>query len=307
MHAKIALLPTDALGAAACEYAEQLLTDISAAFDHSFSLLRGKLEETPSDKTLDLCEGSQAVLLGNAQDARCAALLDALGLPLRVRSLCVPEALCGRGEKPARLWLGTVLSLDEDTLRAGMEEAFRFAREEDVQVLSVAPTGSSKAAWDGGVRLQGASNPLVTVRFIGAPEAAAAVVRDPGRMGLLLCPPYAGSILEAAATAASRHPESLFDYAPDGQSGLYGPCLSPYASLPAAPPFSMAMAVSHMLRRSLHLSREAACLDAAIQNVMANHPLAGGVTAEDARECVDRMCSQIAVAGELMGKGGYLA
>jgi len=306
MHAKITLLPGSAPGSAACEYAEQLLTDISAAFDHSFSLYRGKTEEEPSEKTLSLCESSQGILLGNAQDPRAAALYDALGLPLRIRSFCVPEALCGRRERPVKLWIGTVLSLDEDTLRLAMQEAFRFAREEDAHILSVSPTGQSKAAWDAAVRVQGASNPVVAVDFIGAPEAAAALVRDPGRMGLLLCPPYAGSILEAAATASCRHPELLFDCLPDDECAILGPCLNEYAACAAAPPFSMALAVSRMLRVSLHLSREAACLDAAIQNVMANHPMQGEGSAQEAQECLELMCSQIAVAGELMGKGGYL-
>ena len=307
MHAKITLLPGDAPGGKACEYAEQLLTDISAAFDHTFSLYRGKLEEEPAEKTLSLCESSQGILLGSAQDANASALYDALGLPLRIRSFCVPEALCGRLEKPVKLWIGTVLSLDEDTLRLGMQEAFRFAREEDARILTVSPAGQSKAAWDAAIRVQGAANPLVTVDGISAPEAAAALVRDPGRMGLLLCPPYAGSILEAAATASCRHPEALFDYLPDAACAILGPCLNAYAECGAAPPFSMAMAVSRMLRASLHLTREAACLDAAIQNVMANHPSQGESTEEEAQQCLDLMCNQIAVAGELMGKGGYLS
>ena len=45
MHAKIMLLPGSARGEALCRCAEQVLTDVSAAFQHSFSLLREKIGE----------------------------------------------------------------------------------------------------------------------------------------------------------------------------------------------------------------------------------------------------------------------
>lgn len=309
MHARIMLFPGSPKGNAACEYAEQLLTDISAAFDHSFSLLRGKLEPTISDQTLESCENSQGLLLGDALCPNAQSLYDALGLPLRIRSFCVPEALCGRHERPVKLWFGTVLSLDEDTLRAAMAAAFAFAREEDARILYVAPGGRNKAPWEAAVRAQSAATPLVHIDAVSAPDAVAALVTNPGRMGLLLCPPYAGSILEAAIDASFSHPEVVYDLLPDDEIGVYAPC----ASLTdgedgAAPlPFATAQAVARLLRVSLHLPREGACLEAAVQNVMANHAHAADQEEADPLALLELIGNQIAVAGELMSKGGIMA
>lgn len=303
MHARILLLPGSPQGTLQCEYAEQILTELSSAFDHSFSLIRGKLDDPVSDKTAKDCESSQGVLLGDALCPGAPALLDALDMPLRIRSFCVPEGLCRRHEKPVKMWLGTVLSLDEDTLRDALSAAFRFAREEDARILSIAPAGAMKAEWDGALRAQAAANPLVAVDRIDAPEAAAALLRRPERLGLLLCPPYAGSILEAAATAACGHPEILYDFSTDASMGLFGPCPTA-AEEEAALPYAMALAVARMLRFSLHLPREAACLEAAVQNVMANHD--PDQASENGRPPLDLICDQVSIAGELMGKGGIL-
>ena len=309
MHARILLLPGSENGNASCACAEQILTDISASFNHRFTLIRGKLQEEVSDDLLSQCESSQAVLLGDAQCPGGQRLLDALGLPLRVRSLCVPEAACGRHEKPVKLYLGTVLSLDEETLRDALEEAFRFAREEDVRILHVSPTGAAKAEWDAAIRAQAAANPLVTVDAIAAPAAAHALIAQPGRLGLLLCPPYAGGILEAAATAHGTHPEMMYDFAPGDPPCVYAP-LVPHAledASEALPPFAMGQAVARMLRASLRLTREAACLDAAIQNVLSNYASGASSLEGEERSALDLICDQIAVAGELMGRSGILS
>ena len=307
MRARIMLLPGSEQGEIQCGYAERLLIDISAAFDHTFSLMRGKLEEPVPEKTLEGCESSQAVMLGDAACPAAQALYDALALPLRIRCLCVPETLCGREETPARLWIGTVLSLDSETLREAMQAAFQFAREEDARILHIAPAGASKGEWTTAVRVQGASNPLISVDGMSAPDAAAALVRQPGRLGLLLCAPYAGSMLEAEATCLCPHPEVMYDIAPDTEIGVYAPHPTPADETGMPSPFAAALATARMLRYSLHLTREAACLEAAVQNVMANGWQAQEGTETQASTPLDRICEQIAVAGELMGKGGMLS
>lgn len=307
MHARLTLLSSTPQGQLLCDYAERVLTDISAAFDHGFSMFRGKIEpdQELTDKTLRLCESSQAIFMGDGDHPAAQTLYDLFDLPLRIRAVLVPEGLCSRGEKPMKVWLGTVLSLDDDTLRRAAREAFRFAREEDTRVLHIAPTGATREAWDAALRVQGADNPLISLDGIAAPEAIASLIRTPDRMGLLVCPPYAGGIFEAALTALCPHPEVIFDYAGEEKVAVY----APHASIPqgnATPaPFSAALAVARMLRVSLHLSREAACLDAAIQNVLVNNwKEDGNESLPDAETCLELISQQIAVAGELMSKGG---
>ena len=45
MHAKIILLPGSQTGERLCSVAEEILTDISVSFGHTFSILRDKIGE----------------------------------------------------------------------------------------------------------------------------------------------------------------------------------------------------------------------------------------------------------------------
>ena len=70
-------------------------------------------------------------------------------------------------------------------------------------------------------------------------------------------------------------------------------------------PFAAALAVAKMLRCSLHLSKEAACLEAALSNVI----VGGWETKEDGgalsgMDVVELIGEQIAMASELMNKSG---
>ena len=132
MRAKIMLLPATSQDQTLCDYAEHILIDVSAAFDHSFSLMREKIGElskeaygeTLTEETVENCRNCRAVFLCDGDNSG-QELYDALDVPLRIRSLCVPEILCARHQRPATLYVGTVLSLDAETLRRAMRIAFR--------------------------------------------------------------------------------------------------------------------------------------------------------------------------------------
>lgn len=294
----------------AAAWAEQMLVDVSAAFNHSFSLMEGVIGEASlaacgqalADKAVDACQQCQAVFCCDAEAEGVEDLLDALGLPLKARSLCVPEALCGRHEAPVALFVGSVLSLDEETLREAMRGAFFLAGEQECRLSHIAPNGERRGDWEAAVRVQEAACPEVAAAALTAPEAAGALANAPERMGLVLCPPYAGGILLAEATALCSHPELMHDMAFDSETGVYAPVMQPGQDAPS--PFSVAMTLGKLLKFSLRLPREAACLEAAASNVMAARP------ARDAEEflapenVLDKICEQIAVAGELMQRAG---
>ena len=138
-----------------------------------------------------------------------------------------------------------------------------------------------------------------------APDAIAAMISSPERMGLVLCPPYAGGIFRAAGTALCHHPAMIHDVAFGDGIGIYSPYFSAKGSQETNA-FSVALAVSKLLRHSLGLSREGACVAAAISNVLSNgwssgSENAGGISSEGVLELI---CDQITVAGELMSRGG---
>lgn len=318
VRAKIMLLPGSEPGKRLCGYAEQLLTEISAAFNHTFTLMRDKTGEKSlsahpeplTDETVEALEKCQAVLLCDAECPGAPELYDALELPLRIRSFCVPDALCGRHGAPVSLWVGQMLSVDPETLRQGMRAAFRFAQEADALVTLVPPSGASKTEWDAAVRVQTVDSPQVSSAVMPAPEAVTALIAAPSRLGLLLCPPYAGGILHAAATALCAQPAMMHDIAFNDRIGVYAPLIPQGLTVDdELNPFATALSVAKLLRYSLGLSREAGCVEAAVNNVLA----AGWRTPDAVRPgaphvgtqaVIELICEQIAVAGELMGKGG---
>jgi len=318
VHAKIMLLPGGAHGDALCSMAEDILIDVSAAFRHSFSLMRGKIGqksldaqgEILTDDTVAACEQCQAVLVLDEKETGAKALYDALNLPLRIRSFCVPEALCGRREAPLSLWVAQTLSVDAQTLRSAMASAFRFAREMDIRITHVAPTGPSLSEWKGMIQVQQTAFPTVAADSLSAPEAITALISAPHGLGMVLCPPYAGGILSAAATALCTRPALMYDFSFDEGIGVYAPHIPAGLSPEDEPnPIACALAVATLLRFSLGLTREAACVEAAVNNVLS----AGWRTPDAARPgdprvgaqaIVQLICEQISVAGELMGKAG---
>ena len=255
------------------------------------------------DGISDACLSCQAVFVCDANADGLQELYDALNLPMLVRSFCVPEVLCGRHEKPVNLYVGSVFSMDEDTLRQAIHSSFSLAQEMDVRLCHCAPTGKSQADWTAAIRVQETAFPQVSASAMTAPEAIRGMITSPERMGMLLCPPYAGSIMLSAGTALCTHPNIIHDFAFDESIGVYAPVLPPDQS--DVGPFAAALAVAKMLRCSLHLSKEAACLEAALSNVI----VGGWETKEDGgalsgMDVVELIGEQIAMAGELMNKSG---
>ena len=311
MRAKIMLLSSTAQDEINAAYAEKILIDLSAAFDHTFSMRQDRIGEKVkaaggenlTDKTIDACLSCQAVFVCDANADGLQELYDALNLPMLVRSFCVPEVLCGRHEKPVNLYVGSVFSMDEDTLRQAIHSSFSLAQEMDVRLCHCAPTGKSQADWTAAIRVQETAFPQVSASAMTAPEAIRGMITSPERMGMLLCPPYAGSIMLSAGTALCTHPNIIHDFAFDESIGVYAPVLPPDQS--DVGPFAAALAVAKMLRCSLHLSKEAACLEAALSNVI----VGGWETKEDGgalsgMDVVELIGEQIAMAGELMNKSG---
>ena len=284
-----------------CAYASRLLMDISSAFDHTFSLMEGKMEEG----AFDACQECQAVFAGSSETPALQTLLDDLGMPLLIRSFCVPESVCARHESPATLYVATVLSLDGETLLPACRSAFQFAQEQDCRLCSVFPTGASRQDWEANIRAQEGLFPQAPSVSMTGPEAISAMITSPERMGLTLCPPYAGSMLRAAGTALCASPVVIHDMAFDDEMGVYAPFTLPEDG--ALQPFAAALALAKLLRFSLHLNREAACLGAAVNNVLTAHgrvPRNSGEPAPDPEKSIDMICEQIAVAGELMQRAG---
>lgn len=314
------LLSGSPVGRIRSAYAEQILIEISAAFRHSFSLLHEKIGEesrqsygeTLTQETVDAMENCDGILLLSGSNEDAEALYDALELPIRIRSYCVPAALCGRHEKPVSLYVATVLSNDAETLKNAAHSVFQFARNADAPLAFIPANGAAKALWMETMEGMRSEYPDISLHTMQASEAVTGEILSPWNMGVLLCPPYAGGILSAAADALCAYPGLIHDASFYGRRGVY--CASPISTETteetALNPFSSVCAAADLLRYSLHLEQEAACVEAAVNNVLLSGWRTEGMQPSgheltDPEKIVELICEQISVAGELMNKGSF--
>ena len=312
------LLPGTGNGEKLCAVAEALLTEISGSFHHSLSLMREKIGEKSiaaygeplTEEAVEACLKCQAVFLGDGECPGAEELYDALEMPVRIRSYCIPESLCGRHESAVSLWIVSALSLDADTGSAAFHAAFSYAREENAPLHMILPTGAaSKPLWEEQMAACRADFPSVKADVMGANEAISRLIAAPEDLGVLLCPPYVGGILGAAADTLCPHPGLIYDYARTDDIALYAAHGAQDDTDEALlNPVSAARAVAHLLRASLRLRQEADCLDAAVNNVLFTGWRGTEIDAFRGNPdlMVERICEQIAVAGELVGKGGFI-
>lgn len=315
MQAKIMLLPAGSRGKALCAYAEEIFLEISAAFGHSLNTLREKigpdsmrLFNAPlTQETLDACKRCQAVFLADSDTEGAKALYQGLNIPLRIRHFSVPESLADRNTPPQTLLLAQVVSLEQDSLFQAVRQAMQLANELEIPFHHTAPTGNNRYPWEADIKETAKKYPSLSVNALSAPEAIRKIIEEPASVGMLLCPPYAGSIFESAASSLFPFPGLQYDTGYQENIGVFAPRLSmDDADLPH--PFGTAFAVAQLLRHALHLQKEAACLEAAIHNVLSagwrtsGMPAAGQVT--DGGHIIQLICDQLAIAGEFMHKGG---
>ena len=309
MHARIILLAGNPNGKALSAYGEQVLIEVSAAFRHSFSLVHEKIGdesqklygERLTQETVEIIKGGDGALLfsGETQDEK--EILDALGLPVRIRSYCVPLSLCGRQEQPISLWIAVALSSDAETICEAASTAFHFAKAVDAGVLTVPPNGALKPLWENTIRDCRAKEPALPVSIISPQDAVQRLILCPHQMGVVLCPPYVGGILTAAADALCAWPPVLHDASINGECAVYSvsPLRKENSENSAIRILSPLYTVIDLLRFSLRLEQEAACVEAALNNVLMEKD-----SAMDEDRMIGLICEQISVAGELMHKGG---
>lgn len=296
-------------------FAGQILTDVSAAFGHVFSLMQEKIGEASERaygmpltcETVDAAAACDASLLLAAPEEDARKLQDAMNLAVEITSFCVPAALCGRHESPASLWIAQALAMNPEILNDAAVTTFRFAMEQDAVVSCVPPSGvAAKETWE--AALTNARNVFPGVRVLcEAPgDAMRRMLLSPADSGVVFCPPYAGGIFGAAAGASCVFPNIAHSYAFGEQGSLFAAGTA--QGRPNENPFSLAFAIAKLLRYALKLENEAACVEAAVTNVLLSGWRTEDFSANNAvpsERIIELICEQISVAGELMNKGAF--
>ena len=306
MRGKIVLLYETERGKALCDIASYVLTQVAVAFGHALTLPVKKCEPVPevSDALLDLCADAEGILVGDGDMACLPALADELLCASRVRELRYTHlienrALMGLG-RPLNAVLIQALSSEEETLAATAKLAYAVSARENMAILQVPATGKLAAAWKKAVDGADSLSAPFHAWELPLPRVLPDMIHRPQHCGVLLCPPYAGYVLADAAAALASAQGMGYDSYVDGQCGLLSALRQDDDALN---PFGMLRAVTHLLRSELKMEQEAACLEAALRNVLQ----AGWRTADislkpdkvmDAEGICDLVCQQIEVAGE---------
>lgn len=313
MRVKILLLHANEQGKRLACFAEQILTDVSASFGHVFTIMQDRVGEaseqaygTPlTRETADAAAAAAAALLLSVPEEDVSRLQDALELSVEVTSFCIPSALSGRNDSAASLWTARALATDAETLHTAALAVFRYAAEHDSAVSCVAPSGAAaQSIWESALADAKKAFPRVHVMNEAPGDAMRRMLLSPD--GVVFCPPYAGSIFNAAAFASCVFPNIVYSVSLGEEGALFAAGTA--SGIPNENPFSLAYAIAELLRSTLKLENEAACLEASINNVLLSGWRTGDLGDDQTTEperIIELICEQVSIAGEFMGKGAF--
>ena len=309
MRSSLLLLPGHAVGEALCGVAEEVLTDVAVAFNHSFLIRRDKIGEasvraydTPlTEETVAACTKANAVLLGDTDMNGADDLLQALDIPCKTRTFSLKDA--------RRFYIVQTASLDVKTLGDAMQHAYELAKEEELPLSYVSPSGKAAMDFKAAVRVRERDYVSVITTELSPPKAVNKLLYSPEELGVLVVPPYAGSMLNTMATAVYGASMMLFDACESRKRFVYAPVVSEDAEADdSLNPIGMVLASAQLLRNALHLEREADCVDAAVRNVLAagwrTPDMAGSGSAISGKQILRLILEQIELAGELLSPQG---
>ena len=306
MRGKIVLLYESERGKALCDAASAILTQIAVAFGHTLSMPMRRCDRSAAltDDIADLCAGATCVLAGESSLQCLPALAAELGCLCRERELRYTHLIENRALMasvgPLNAVLVQAIGSGEDSLRFAAVQAYAVSARDSLPITQVPPSGKLAEAWKKAMERADTITAPFHARETALQQMVPDMVYRPTRMGVILCPPYAGGILAEAAAALCGGAGMCYDAYLGGEGGLYAPL---HQESDDVNPFGMLRAVYRAMRDTLKLEREAACVEAAIRNVLQAGWRTNDIAREDAKpliadQIVDLVCQQIEVAGD---------
>ncbi|MBQ6622956.1 MAG: hypothetical protein IJH75_08975 [Mogibacterium sp.] len=308
MHAKIVLLPGSPVGERLCGIAEEVLTDVSVAFGHTFSIVRDKIGEAAeraygvplSENTLRLCAQSNAVFLGDPNNDAEPFLLHALGIPAKTREFSVG------GQENAKFMITRAVYQEKTALREIFHAALQQAKDEGSTVFYILPESETESRiFVEALNAEEEDAETVKAEELSPAEAIQRLLLSPSEIGNLVTPAYAGEMCLALATCLHGAPMLLHDACVGKKVSVVEPFVPDHTKASDdLNPLGAIAAVASLLRYSLHLSQEADCVSSAIRNVLdAGWRTQDMTSMGDGVSCykmLQRISDQINLAGELL-------
>ncbi len=312
MQAKIVLLPGSPVGERLCGIAEEVLTDISVAFGHTFSIVRDKIGEAAeraygvplAENTLRLCGQANAVFVGDPNNEAEPFLLRALGIPAKTREFSVG------GAESARFMITRSVYGEKAALRDMFRSALRQAKEEGIRLSYVLPESED----DVKIFLDALEAEQTDIQYdkveeLSPSETIQALLLAPSDIGLLVTPAYAGEMCLTLATSLHGAPMLLHDACVGKKVSVVEPFIPEHVKAnDELNPLGAIAGVASLLRYSLHLTQEADCVASAVKNVLdAGWRTPDMTSMGDGVNCykmLQLVSDQINLAGELLQQHG---
>lgn len=312
MDAKIVLLPGSPVGERLCGVAEEVLTDISVAFGHTFSLVRDKIGEAAeraygmplAENTLRLCAQASAVIIGDIHNEAEPFLLRALGIPAKTRAFAVG------GPDNSRFLITRAIHPEKTALTDMFRRAVREAKQDGLRLTYLLPENVADAKiFQDALNQETEAAEALPPEELTPAEAIEALLSAPTELGNLVTPSYAGEMCLALATGLHGAPMLLHDACLGKKVSVYEPFVPLHVKAnDDLNPLGMMAAVASLLRYSLRLEQEADCVSAAISNVLSAGwrtpdmtDMGDGVSCYKMQQLVS---DQINLAGELLQQHG---
>ncbi len=287
-------------------YVEEVLSETCSSFGHRLNVGYGLIGKASSDKygvplaqdVVDDCAEYDGTLVLTADEALTDELSDAMELPVLISEHT--DAPSGEDRHGVKNAIAVVQSLDEKTINEAARAVRNFALVKGIGFTVVRTNGKSAEVWKNAFLSASLLNGSNQLSEASAPGAIRQMIREPGGYGMIVLPPSAGAIFGAAAEELSRSPlPERKMYAVSG--GVYFCMSGDTGKSICADILSAVLSSADFLEFSCHLFKEAECIRTGVYNVL--HGEEGlSVPDEEADIMVERICSQISLAGQLTGR-----
>ena len=306
MEMKLKILRESVQDKGITEYAEEVLSEACSAFGHRLNVGYGLIGKASEEKygvsltqdVVDECAEYDGTLVLTGDEALAREVSDAMNIPVLI-SNHAPD-IAPDGKQPGGSVLAVVQSLDEETVNEAARTVRNFALIVGTGFTAVRISGKNAAAWDGAFPSGSLLNGNNRIVQSSAPDAARLILRNPRGYGIIVLPPSTGAIFSAIAEETARSPlpvRSMYGVS----SGAYFCAVRDLAETRNADILSAVLSCADFLEYSCHLFREAACIRTGVYNVTRGEGKGLHVPEDDPGAMTERICSQISLAGQLVG------
>ena len=287
-------------------FVEEVLSETCSAFGHRLNVGYGLIGKGSMDRygvpltqeTIDGCAEYDGTLALSGDEELEGEISDAMNIPVLISDHA--RDISPDGKHTGRNIIAVVQSLDEETVDEAARAVRNFALIKGIGFSAVRVQGKKEAVWKNAFLSASLLNGDNQLSDLTAAQAIRKMLREPDDYGMIVLPPSFGPVFRAAAEEIAR--ACLPVRKMYGVSGGIYFCIGPEnAGTTNEKVLSAILSSADFLEFSCHLFREAACIRTGVYNVTRGTGDAMTVPEDSAEAVVDRICSQISLAGRLVG------